>query len=106
MQNNYRRGSTISEADSETVQIKEEFERKEKDYRGRIHTLKKEVTLAKESLNKIELEQHTSKERSNTSMNQYAFLDSETLRKVNLKDVKISLLKERIEKAKIKQIEI
>jgi hypothetical protein len=57
-------------------------------------------------LSRIEHEHQTSKERSNTSMNQYAFLDSETLRKVNLKDVKISLLKERIEKAKIKQIEV
>jgi hypothetical protein len=44
MPTSYRRGSTISEVDSETVQIREEFERKEKDYRGRIHTLKKEVT--------------------------------------------------------------
>ena len=51
-----RRGSVISDADSETIMIKEEFEKKEKDFRVRIHTLKKEVTQARETLNKIEQE--------------------------------------------------
>ena len=91
----------MSDADSETVQIKEEFEKKEKDYRVRIHTLKKEVNQARESLNKIEQDYHGNRDRLNSTMNIYAFLDNDTQRKVHLKDVKISLIKERIDKAKL-----
>lgn len=36
----------------------------------------------------------------------YQFLDDETRKQVNIKDVKISLLKEHIEKAKAKQMDI
>ena len=45
-----RRSSVASEADSDYQQLKEEFDKKEKEYRSKIHTLKKEVTVAKESL--------------------------------------------------------
>ena len=90
----------MSDADSETVQIKEEFEKKEKEFRVRIHTLKKEVSQARESLSKIEQDFHGNRDRLNTTMNIYAFLDSDTQRKVQMKDVKISLIRERIEKAK------
>ena len=91
----------VSDADSETVQIKEEFEKKEKDYRVRIHTLKKEVNQARESLSKIEQDYHGNRDKVSNTMNIYAFLDNETQRKVHLKDVKISLIKERIDRAKL-----
>jgi len=91
----------VSDADSETVQIKEEFEKKEKDYRVRIHTLKKEVNQARESLSKTEQDYHGNRDKVSNTMNIYAFLDNETQRKVHLKDVKISLIKERIDRAKL-----
>lgn len=47
-----RRSSVASDIDSEYLQFKEEFEKKEKEYRNRIHTLKKEVSVVKESLSK------------------------------------------------------
>lgn len=45
-----------SDADSDYLQFKEEFEKKEKEYRTRIHTLKKEVSVVKESLTKQQRE--------------------------------------------------
>jgi len=45
-----RRNSVKSEVDSDYQAFKEEFEQKEQEYRNRIHTLKKELSIAKESL--------------------------------------------------------
>ena len=44
------------------------------------------------------------KDKMNTSQHIYQFLDEQTLSKVTYNDVKISLLKEHIEKAKVKQM--
>lgn len=40
-----------SDADSDYLRFKEEFEKKEKEYRHKIHTLKKEVSSTKERIN-------------------------------------------------------
>lgn len=96
----------MSDVDSEYMQFKEEFEKKEQEYRQRIHTLKKEVSNAKESLSKIGNDANEGRGRIDSRDTLYQFLDDEARAKVNLKDVKIGLLKEHIDKAKAKQIEL
>jgi len=103
-----RKASVISEVDSDYLQFKEEFEKKEQEYRKRIHTLKKEVSLAKESISKLGGSSDTVDSRLGLGRSDtvYTQLDEETRQKVVLRDVKIALLKEHIEKAKAKQMEI
>ena len=103
-----RKASVVSEVDSDYLQFKEEFEKKEQEYRKRIHTLKKEVSLAKESLNKMggSSEMTDSKYGGGRGDTMYTQLDDEVRQKVILRDVKIALLKEHIDKAKAKQMEI
>eukprot|EP00347_Sterkiella_histriomuscorum_P001927 403370134 len=104
-----RRNSVQSDADSEYLQFKEEFDKKEKEYRNRIHTLKKELTITKDRMTANtdlnESKQSLYQSQSNREA-MYQFLDDETRKQVNVKDVKISLLKEHIDKAKAKQLEI
>jgi hypothetical protein len=95
-------GGNVSEADSDYQQFKEEFEKKEKEYRSRIHTLKKEVSIAKESLSKMGVDMSETRDRVNSRESMYQFLDDKTRDKINLKDVKIALLKEHIDKSKAK----
>lgn len=102
----HRANSTISEVDSDYQQFKEEFEKKEKEYRAKIHYLKKEVSEAKESLSKVGVDLNETRDRLNSKDTLYSQLDEETKQKVNLKDVKIALLKEHIDKAKAKQMEL
>ena len=53
-------------------------------------------------MSKLGIDYYEVRERAATKDNLYSFLDDETKAKVALKDVKISLLKEHIEKAKSK----
>jgi hypothetical protein len=67
--------------------------------------LKKEVSIAKESL-KVSSDLTESRDRLSSRDNMYQFLDDDTRAKVALKDVKIGLLKEHIDKAKARQMEL
>lgn len=102
-----RRPSTaLSDVDSEYLQFKEEFERKEQEYRQRIHTLKKEVTFVKDSITKREAGMSDSRSRIDSRDTLYQHLDEEQRAKVQLNDVKISLLMERVDKAKALQMQL
>lgn len=68
--------------------------------------MKLEINQAKEYLSKMGGDINETREKLGTKEALYQFLDDETRSKVTLKDVKISLLMEHIEKAKSSQMEL